>query len=314
MAGGHPGGANRVPRAIRGAHARRADRTPFHPTRCNFFGTGAGHAPRKVPGMAVAEGGSNGAGRRGPDLESNTMQGIALISEDASPLGVIGGVDAGVQNIYVANVTKRRARPRRRRPHALRQSAPAGSRADRSAHARDPRAGRAARRYREGTAAALYGHACGLHDGAHAEGTRPGRRDARELLRVGRGRATREEPSRDSARHDVPCARPRTPAASGCDRRFPRRTLRDRGHARAPRRLVDRGVPAGCARPDHALPRRCRAHMVRMFPRQWLERGIAPAFASLPWILGERRTLPPHVERMRRRLDEETRRRAGARA
>ncbi|WP_174907613.1 hypothetical protein [Burkholderia diffusa] len=51
-----------------------------------------------------------------------------------------------------------------------------------------------------------------------------------------------------------------------------------------------------------------------MFPRIELERGIAPAFASLPWILGERRTLPPHVERMRRRLDEETRRRAGARA
>src|SRR5690606_12695154 len=34
---------------------------------------------------------------------------IALISEHASPLGVIGGVDAGGQNIYVANVAKQLA-------------------------------------------------------------------------------------------------------------------------------------------------------------------------------------------------------------
>ena len=39
---------------------------------------------------------------RGPDTGSNTMQRIALISEHASPLGVIGGGDAGGQNIYVA--------------------------------------------------------------------------------------------------------------------------------------------------------------------------------------------------------------------
>ncbi|KGV80088.1 glycosyl transferases group 1 family protein [Burkholderia pseudomallei MSHR4375] len=38
------------------------------------------------------------------------MQKIALISEHASPLGVIGGVDAGGQNIYVANVAKQLAR------------------------------------------------------------------------------------------------------------------------------------------------------------------------------------------------------------
>lgn len=37
------------------------------------------------------------------------MQRIALISEHASPLGVIGGVDAGGQNIYVANVAKQLA-------------------------------------------------------------------------------------------------------------------------------------------------------------------------------------------------------------
>ena len=37
------------------------------------------------------------------------MQRIALISDHASPLGVIGGVDAGGQNIYVARVAKQLA-------------------------------------------------------------------------------------------------------------------------------------------------------------------------------------------------------------
>ncbi|KVM07459.1 glycosyltransferase family 4 protein [Burkholderia stagnalis] len=37
------------------------------------------------------------------------MQRIALISDHASPLGVIGGVDAGGQNIYVAHVAKQLA-------------------------------------------------------------------------------------------------------------------------------------------------------------------------------------------------------------
>ncbi|NTZ86532.1 hypothetical protein FCJ61_26915 [Burkholderia metallica] len=58
------------------------------------------------------------------------MQRIALISEHASPLGMIGGVDAGGQNIYVANVAKQLAErgldvdvytrcddPRQRRPN-----------------------------------------------------------------------------------------------------------------------------------------------------------------------------------------------------
>src|SRR5690606_28132752 len=35
---------------------------------------------------------------------------IAIISEHASPLGVVGGVDAGGQNIYVANIARRLAR------------------------------------------------------------------------------------------------------------------------------------------------------------------------------------------------------------
>ncbi|RQS58675.1 glycosyltransferase family 2 protein [Burkholderia sp. Bp8986] len=56
------------------------------------------------------------------------------------------------------------------------------------------------------------------------------------------------------------------------------------------------------------------AHTVRMLPRLWRERGIVPAFAGLPWILRERCALPPHVERMRRRLDDDARRRAGRRA
>jgi len=59
--------------------------------------------------MAIAGEGRNGARRRGPDLGSNTIQKIALSSEYASPLGVIGGVDAGGLNIYVANVAKQLA-------------------------------------------------------------------------------------------------------------------------------------------------------------------------------------------------------------
>lgn len=59
--------------------------------------------------MPIADDTRNGAHRRGPDIGSDTMQRIALISEHASPLGVIGGVDAGGQNIYVANVAKQLA-------------------------------------------------------------------------------------------------------------------------------------------------------------------------------------------------------------
>lgn len=38
------------------------------------------------------------------------MRSIAIVSEHASPLGVVGGVDAGGQNIYVANVARQLAR------------------------------------------------------------------------------------------------------------------------------------------------------------------------------------------------------------
>jgi len=41
---------------------------------------------------------------------------------------------------------------------------------------------------------------------------------------------------------------------------------------------------------------------------------VVTVFAGIPWILRERRALPPHVERMRRRLEDDARRRAGARA
>lgn len=54
------------------------------------------------------------------------------------------------------------------------------------------------------------------------------------------------------------------------------------------------------------------AHTVRMLPRLRRERGILPALAGLPWILRERRAIPPHVERMRRRLDDAARQRARA--
>ncbi|RQS14814.1 glycosyltransferase family 2 protein [Burkholderia sp. Bp8998] len=53
---------------------------------------------------------------------------------------------------------------------------------------------------------------------------------------------------------------------------------------------------------------------IRMLPRLWRERCVARAFAGLSWILRERRPIPPHVERMRRRLRDEARRRADARA
>lgn len=56
------------------------------------------------------------------------------------------------------------------------------------------------------------------------------------------------------------------------------------------------------------------AHTVRMLPRLWRERGVARAFAGLPWILRERRAIPPHVERMRRQLDGDARRRTGSHA
>lgn len=38
------------------------------------------------------------------------MQTVAIVSEHASPLGVVGGVDAGGQNIYVANIARQLAR------------------------------------------------------------------------------------------------------------------------------------------------------------------------------------------------------------
>ena len=38
------------------------------------------------------------------------MHNIAIISEHASPLALVGGVDSGGQNIYVANVARQLAR------------------------------------------------------------------------------------------------------------------------------------------------------------------------------------------------------------
>lgn len=52
-------------------------------------------------------------------------------------------------------------------------------------------------------------------------------------------------------------------------------------------------------------------HTLRMLPLLRRERAIVRTFAGLPWILRERRTIPPHVERMRRRLERDTRREAG---
>jgi hypothetical protein len=66
MAGGYRHGANRVPRAIHRMGARHGDQTPFHPTRCKFFGASMGGFARKTPGMPIAEPGRNGARRARP--------------------------------------------------------------------------------------------------------------------------------------------------------------------------------------------------------------------------------------------------------
>ncbi|MBR8040106.1 glycosyltransferase family 2 protein [Burkholderia cenocepacia] len=52
-------------------------------------------------------------------------------------------------------------------------------------------------------------------------------------------------------------------------------------------------------------------HTLRMLPLLRRERAIVRTFAGLAWTLRERRTIPPHVERMRRRLERDTRREAG---
>jgi GT2 family glycosyltransferase len=53
------------------------------------------------------------------------------------------------------------------------------------------------------------------------------------------------------------------------------------------------------------------AHTVRLLPTLRRERGLVSTFAGLPWILRERRAIPPHVERMRRRLDDDASPRPG---
>ncbi|KVQ52069.1 glycosyl transferase [Burkholderia cepacia] len=54
-------------------------------------------------------------------------------------------------------------------------------------------------------------------------------------------------------------------------------------------------------------------YTVRRLPLLCRERAIARTLAGLPWILRERRAIPPHVERMRRRLDRDARRDAETR-
>ena len=51
-----------------------------------------------------------------------------------------------------------------------------------------------------------------------------------------------------------------------------------------------------------------RAAADRLLPRLWRDRMLARTFAGLAWILRERRTIPPHVERLRRQLERDARR------
>jgi hypothetical protein len=58
-------------------------------------------------------------------------------------------------------------------------------------------------------------------------------------------------------------------------------------------------------RPARAAARRT-ARDLRKFPADRVTaRGIGRALAGVPWVLGERRVSPPHVERMRRMLEDQ---------
>ena len=52
-------------------------------------------------------------------------------------------------------------------------------------------------------------------------------------------------------------------------------------------------------------------HTARMLPLLRRERAVVRTFAGLPWILRERRTIPPRIEHMRRLLERDTRRETG---
>ena len=118
---------------------------------------------------------------------------IAMVSEHASPLAVLGGVDAGGQNVHVAALAAALAErghdvdglhpPRRPRPAATRGAAP-GRR-------RRPRRRRAGRRRAQGrAAAATWARSRDVLRAALARATPPGRRP-RPLLDVRPGRAAR---------------------------------------------------------------------------------------------------------------------------
>ena len=154
-------------------------------------------------------------------LEEEAMR-IAMISEHASPLAVLGGVDAGGQNTHVAELAAALARAghdvrvyTRRDDAGAARAVPAAGRVDRGA-----RAGRARRAGRQGRAAAAH---AGVRPGGWPAGGAAGagaRRRARALLDERAGRVTAAgapgsrwcRPSTRSARSSAATRARRTPA------------------------------------------------------------------------------------------------------
>ena len=84
---------------------------------------------------------------------------IAMVSEHASPLAALGGVDAGGQNVHVAALARAPGPPgpRGRRLHPPGRPRPARARAARPGRHRGPRPRRPARPHAQGRAAAAHG-------------------------------------------------------------------------------------------------------------------------------------------------------------
>lgn len=216
------------------------------------------------------------------------MQRIALISGDASPLGVIGGGDAGRQNICVANVAKQLAErgvdvdvctrcddphlpevvrigPRMRVIHV-----PVGAPAEIPKERLLPYMGALANYYmtarmrREPDPVDVMHVNCFMSSGQAALRVKKHLGIPLVMTFDARGRVRRLHQG---------------VANSFPDERF---AIEDTPARRSDQPITE--CPQDALAPDHDLPRRCRAHRLRMLPGLWRERGIAPAFASLPWL------------------------------
>ena len=129
--------------------------------------------------------------RLGPAAGGGSMR-IAMISEHASPLAVLGGEDAGGQNTHVAELSAALAGagPRRARLHPPRRRGPAGDRAlPRTASTVVHVPAGPAEPACQGRAAAVHGRVRPLAGRAVARRRLDARRGARPLLDERAGRA-----------------------------------------------------------------------------------------------------------------------------